>query len=99
MLAKFKIVPARFLPFITRLEDRYRPESAVAYHNSQHAADVLQTVHALLNADALKNVFSDIEILAVLFASAIHDADHPGLINQYLVNTCTFCLVQKTSTF
>ncbi|VDQ01011.1 unnamed protein product [Trichobilharzia regenti] len=27
------------------------------------------------------------EILAVLFASAIHDVDHPGVTNQFLVNT------------
>ncbi|VDL93650.1 unnamed protein product [Schistocephalus solidus] len=35
----------------------------------------------------MQGVFSDLEILSVLFASAIHDANHPGLTNQYLVNT------------
>uniref|UniRef100_A0A3Q2YJW9 Phosphodiesterase n=1 Tax=Hippocampus comes TaxID=109280 RepID=A0A3Q2YJW9_HIPCM len=32
-------------------------------------------------------VFSDLEILAALFASAIHDVDHPGVSNQFLINT------------
>lgn len=35
----------------------------------------------------LQNVFTDLEILAAIFGSAIHDVDHPGVTNQYLVNT------------
>lgn len=34
-----------------------------------------------------KAVFTDLEILAALFASAIHDVDHPGVSNQFLINT------------
>ena len=34
-----------------------------------------------------QNVFTDLEILAAIFASAIHDVDHPGVTNQFLVNT------------
>ncbi|KAM5125111.1 3',5'-cyclic-AMP phosphodiesterase 4D-like isoform 2-T2 [Callospermophilus lateralis] len=32
-------------------------------------------------------VFTDLEILAAIFASAIHDVDHPGVSNQFLMNT------------
>lgn len=32
-------------------------------------------------------VFTDLEVLAAIFASAIHDVDHPGVSNQFLVNT------------
>lgn len=35
-----------------------------------------------------QNVFTDLEILAAIFSCAIHDVDHPGLTNQYLINTC-----------
>ncbi|NXU49769.1 PDE4D phosphodiesterase, partial [Turnix velox] len=32
-------------------------------------------------------VFTDLEIMAAIFASAIHDVDHPGVSNQFLINT------------
>ena len=32
-------------------------------------------------------VFSPLEVLAAILASCIHDVDHPGVTNQYLVNT------------
>lgn len=35
----------------------------------------------------LQAVFTDLEIMAALFASAIHDVDHPGVTNQFLINT------------
>ncbi|VDO45521.1 unnamed protein product, partial [Brugia timori] len=33
------------------------------------------------------NVFSELEVLASIFAGAIHDVDHPGFTNHYLINT------------
>lgn len=41
---------------------------------------------------ALQNVFTSLETLAAIFACAIHDVDHPGLTNQYLINSseCIF---------
>lgn len=35
-------------------------------------------------------VFTDLEILAAIFASAIHDVDHPGVSNQFLINTSEY---------
>ncbi|MEE6512507.1 hypothetical protein FKM82_019575 [Ascaphus truei] len=67
------------------LEDHYHAD--VAYHNSLHAADVTQSTHILLSTPALDAVFTDLEILAAIFAAAIHDVDHPGVSNQFLINT------------
>lgn len=81
----FNIDPATFVTYILRLEAAYH--STNPYHNHIHGADVLQTVHVLLQAETLDHVFSDIEILSSLFASAIHDVHHPGVTNQFLINT------------
>ena len=32
-------------------------------------------------------VFPPLEVMSAIFAAAIHDVDHPGVTNQYLVNT------------
>ena len=126
--------------FLVTLENHYQE---VPYHNSAHAADVVQSVHVLLNSSAfqvcfpfsrffffslslsvslslslslnflhsqlfqvfvsafedqsqvyfffcsrkMQSVFTDLEVLTALFAAAIHDVDHPGLTNQYLINS------------
>ncbi|XP_061093408.1 cAMP-specific 3',5'-cyclic phosphodiesterase 4D-like isoform X2 [Conger conger] len=85
LLKSFKIPPDTFITFMMTLEDHYHAD--VAYHNNIHAADVVQSTHVLLSTPALEAVFTDLEILAALFASAIHDVDHPGVSNQFLINT------------
>uniref|UniRef100_A0A674NAT6 Phosphodiesterase n=1 Tax=Takifugu rubripes TaxID=31033 RepID=A0A674NAT6_TAKRU len=85
LLKSFKIPTDTFLTFMMTLEDHYHAD--VAYHNNIHAADVVQSTHVLLSTPALEAVFTDLEILAALFASAIHDVDHPGVSNQFLINT------------
>uniref|UniRef100_A0A3B3YB01 Phosphodiesterase n=1 Tax=Poecilia mexicana TaxID=48701 RepID=A0A3B3YB01_9TELE len=85
LLKTFKIPVDHFINFMMTLEDHYR--SDVAYHNNIHAADVVQSTHVLLSTPALEAVFTDLEILAALFASSIHDVDHPGVSNQFLINT------------
>ncbi|CAB1325987.1 unnamed protein product [Coregonus sp. 'balchen'] len=85
LLKSFKIPADTFITFMMTLEDHYHHD--VAYHNNIHAADVVQSTHVLLSTPALEAVFTDLEILAALFASAIHDVDHPGVSNQFLINT------------
>ena len=85
LLSLLKIKESVFISFFTALERSYR--SDVPYHNYRHGADVMQSTHVLLNSETLKHVFSPLDILAALFAAAIHDVDHPGVTNQYLVNT------------
>ncbi|XP_006875151.1 PREDICTED: cAMP-specific 3',5'-cyclic phosphodiesterase 4A isoform X3 [Chrysochloris asiatica] len=85
LLKKFRIPVDTMVTYMLTLEDHYHGD--VAYHNSLHAADVLQSTHVLLATPALDAVFTDLEILAALFAAAIHDVDHPGVSNQFLINT------------
>uniref|UniRef100_A0A8C2YW16 Phosphodiesterase n=1 Tax=Cyclopterus lumpus TaxID=8103 RepID=A0A8C2YW16_CYCLU len=85
LLKTFKIPSDTFITLMMTLEDHYHAD--VAYHNNIHAADVVQSIHVLLSTPALEAVFTDLEVMAVLFASAIHDVDHPGVTNQFLINT------------
>uniref|UniRef100_A0A8C7W2Z1 Phosphodiesterase n=1 Tax=Oncorhynchus mykiss TaxID=8022 RepID=A0A8C7W2Z1_ONCMY len=85
LLKNFKIPADTFVTFMMTLEDHYHTD--VAYHNNIHAADVVQSTHILLSTPALEAVFTDLEIMAALFSSAIHDVDHPGVSNQFLINT------------
>uniref|UniRef100_A0AAY4E2A1 Phosphodiesterase n=1 Tax=Denticeps clupeoides TaxID=299321 RepID=A0AAY4E2A1_9TELE len=85
LLKTFKIPADTFVTYMMTLEDHYH--SDVAYHNSLHAADVAQSTHILLSTPALDAVFTDLEILAAIFTAAIHDVDHPGVSNQFLINT------------
>ncbi|XP_065119609.1 3',5'-cyclic-AMP phosphodiesterase 4D isoform X6 [Paramisgurnus dabryanus] len=85
LLKTFKIPLDTFITYLMTLEDHYHAD--VAYHNNIHAADVTQSTHVLLSTPALEAVFTDLEILAAIFASAVHDVDHPGVSNQFLINT------------
>uniref|UniRef100_A0A2K5C6G7 3',5'-cyclic-AMP phosphodiesterase n=1 Tax=Aotus nancymaae TaxID=37293 RepID=A0A2K5C6G7_AOTNA len=76
LLKTFQIPADTLATYLLLLEGHYHAD--VAYHNSLHAADVAQSTHVLLATPALEAVFTDLEILAALFASAIHDVDHPG---------------------
>jgi len=85
LLKTFKIKPSVFVSYMSSVENHYLKD--VSFHNSTHAADVTQATHFLLSATAFQGVFSDLEILAAIFASAIHDVDHPGVNNQFLVDS------------
>ncbi|KAM8925689.1 3',5'-cyclic-AMP phosphodiesterase 4C isoform 2-T2 [Lycaon pictus] len=85
LLKTFQIPADTLATYLLMLESHYHAD--VAYHNSLHAADVAQSTHVLLATPALEAVFTDLEVLAAVFASAIHDVDHPGVSNQFLINT------------
>ncbi|XP_055298453.1 cAMP-specific 3',5'-cyclic phosphodiesterase isoform X3 [Sitodiplosis mosellana] len=85
LLTALMIPPKTFLAFMATLEDHYVKDNP--FHNSMHAADVTQSTNVLLNTPALEGVFTPIEICGALFAACIHDVDHPGLTNQFLINS------------
>ncbi|CAF2577695.1 unnamed protein product [Rotaria sp. Silwood2] len=84
LLRTYGIESHTLISYLLALEDHYQ---LVPYHNKAHGADVCQSMHVLLNASALDGVFTELEIMSAIFASAVHDVDHPGVTNQFLINT------------
>ncbi len=57
------------------------------YHNSLHAADVVQALCVFVNQTDFPNVLSPIDYLSLWLGGLIHDYDHPGINNKFLIVT------------
>merc|ERR1712110_116228 len=80
--------------FFVELELGYAED--VPYHNRMHAACVLHSMYTMTTfgqiGDSVLDVVSggephDLEMLACLHAAAVHDFEHKGLTNDFLVKT------------
>nr|CAD2140493.1 unnamed protein product [Meloidogyne enterolobii] len=71
--------------WLTIIEANY--QSGNAYHNATHAADVLQATSYFLSSDPVGQLIQDNHALAALIAATVHDLDHPGRGNAFLMNT------------
>uniref|UniRef100_A0A0K0EEI0 Phosphodiesterase n=1 Tax=Strongyloides stercoralis TaxID=6248 RepID=A0A0K0EEI0_STRER len=67
------------------IESHYHNDNS--YHNATHAADVLQATSVFLESEVVAEHVVDTHAIAALIAAAIHDLDHPGRGNGYLINT------------
>uniref|UniRef100_A0A4W5N5C7 PDEase domain-containing protein n=1 Tax=Hucho hucho TaxID=62062 RepID=A0A4W5N5C7_9TELE len=74
------------MSFLEKLEKGYSKHSN-PYHSSVHAADVTQTLHCLLLRTGLVHWLTELEVLASLFAAAIHDYEHTGTTNNFHIHT------------
>lgn len=68
--------------WLTVIEANYH--STNTYHNSTHAADVLQSTAYFLQRNRIKALLDPLDLTACLIAAAIHDVDHPGK-TRYLI--------------
>uniref|UniRef100_A0A6Q2Z3M5 Phosphodiesterase n=1 Tax=Esox lucius TaxID=8010 RepID=A0A6Q2Z3M5_ESOLU len=84
--SKFKIPISCLTWFLEKLERGYAKHNN-PYHSSIHAADVTQTLHCLLLRTGLVHWLTELEVLASLFAAAIHDYEHTGTTNNFLIHT------------
>ena len=77
----------RLLKYIKFIQAGYKN---ITYHNKTHAADLCQTFNYFLVNGGLVNAakMDKIEILSCLIAACIHDFEHPGVNNAFLVNMC-----------
>jgi len=72
--------------FLVKIEEN-GVKSRNPYHNNIHGADVLQATHCMLNQGSLGAKLHDLEKLSLLVSAACHDLNHPGLTNDFRINT------------
>ncbi|KAJ3362343.1 hypothetical protein GGF32_006178 [Allomyces javanicus] len=89
-IKKFKLLDELHVEDITLLQ--YLDEIEVMYqdapyHNHIHAADMLQAMWVFLQDERLKAACSPLELLAVILSCTIHDVDHPGVSNAFIVKS------------
>ena len=72
------------LEFLLALDKGYKD---LPYHNSTHAADVVQTTFYFLRSGGLGEFITDWQKFSLLIAAASHDVGHPGVNNAYLACT------------
>ncbi|KAG2441899.1 hypothetical protein HXX76_003505 [Chlamydomonas incerta] len=85
LISRFKLNPVALARFLRCVESGY---VNTPYHNSTHAADVLQMLHVIIHSAQLHvHYLDELGLLAMYFAAVIHDFGHPGLTGDFLINT------------
>lgn len=87
MLNKFNIDEQVLINWLQAVQSGYHDNP---YHNAIHAADVLQVLHFIIYKCKLSQYMSDEDVLAGLVAAIIHDYDHPGLNNNFQINSGSY---------
>ncbi|XP_003791507.1 calcium/calmodulin-dependent 3',5'-cyclic nucleotide phosphodiesterase 1A [Otolemur garnettii] len=86
LINRFKIPVSCLIAFAEALEVGYSKHKN-PYHNLIHAADVSQTVHYIMLHTGIMHWLTELEILAMVFAAAIHDYEHTGTTNNFHIQT------------
>jgi len=88
LVAALKLDEAALADYVAYIESGYKD---VPYHNAFHAADVVSRTCAILQRDRiLTNSDSSSDkllLLSAVVAAVVHDYQHPGLSNGFLVAT------------
>ncbi|CAK4073529.1 unnamed protein product [Aphanomyces euteiches] len=84
MCNHFSIPPATLRAFFVGIQNKYLLNP---YHNAEHAADVMQSMHHFLTLGGLGTQMSMRGRFAALIAAACHDVGHTGFSNNFHINT------------
>lgn len=84
---KLDIDRVKYRAFFYEIQELYHKDNH--YHNAIHGSDVAQAVFYFLEKGGGNSIcqLDLLETASCLIAAAVHDVDHPGVNNYYLVNT------------
>jgi len=84
LIDKFRLSQHRLLTYFRTIQEGYLDNP---YHNSVHALDVVLNTNYFIRQEAVANLITPLDRLACLLAASIHDHQHPGLTNNFLMAT------------
>lgn len=85
LMDKFMIDDCKLMAFLERVEVTYGRHP---YHNNQHAANVLQMMFKLITSTGIyPDIIDSIGMLSCIIAAVVHDLEHTGLTNEFLIAT------------
>ena len=84
IMEEFNLDQLKFINFIRAIESGHQENP---YHNATHVADVLQSMHCLLSRGGISKFVTRFEKFAGLFAAIVHDFEHRGFNNDFLIKT------------
>jgi len=92
LVQHFNINETTLINFLQAMESGYHENP---YHNSTHAADVLQITHFCIEVGGLKQAINmtPSDCLAALLSAAMHDYDHPGFNNNFHIRTTAYLAI------
>ncbi len=73
--------------YLRAIEHDYKETNP--YHNQIHAADVVQTIHTLIQMIGDSFVTTKVDVFSILLAAVVHDVKHPGENNSFQANART----------
>mmetsp|Transcript_40045 Transcript_40045/g.66443 ORF Transcript_40045/g.66443 Transcript_40045/m.66443 type:complete len:360 (+) Transcript_40045:368-1447(+) len=84
--AQLPLSRTRLWKYIEAVASKYHSN---AFHSFRHAVDVALASSCLVRALQLKkpDLLSPLQVAAQLIAAVVHDTDHPGVMNGFLVAT------------
>mmetsp|Transcript_25460 Transcript_25460/g.55342 ORF Transcript_25460/g.55342 Transcript_25460/m.55342 type:complete len:787 (-) Transcript_25460:1267-3627(-) len=84
LIEKWQLHEHKLVKFLMKIEDGY-PNNP--YHNRIHAADVLQSLHVLVIRGGLidHSYCDEIALTSCYLSAVIHDYEHKGVNNDYLI--------------
>ena len=83
--------------FIKAIQHGYKK---ITYHNKTHAADLCQTFNYFLIGGGVREVIKldNLECIAAYVAACVHDFEHPGVNNVFLVNKNDIIAIRHNDT-